>query len=84
MSKHSLSTTAGSDRWGRERLRARCSTSVRPATPSLADRNQIDVISNDEAGTVTFIADYPEDSIVAPTEWITVDAETLVDTKEHR
>jgi len=50
----------------------------------LADRNQIDVISNDEAGTVTFIADYSEDSIMAPTERITVDAETLVDTKEHR
>lgn len=49
-----------------------------------ADRNQIDVISNDEAGTVTFVADYPEDGLMAPTEWITVDVETLVDTKENR
>jgi hypothetical protein len=49
-----------------------------------ADSNQIDVISNDDAGTVTFVADYPDDGIMAPTEWITVDAETLVDTTENR
>jgi len=46
--------------------------------------NQIEVITNDDAGTVTFVADYPEDSILAPTEWITVDTETLVDVRDRQ
>lgn len=49
-----------------------------------ASSDEIDVIADEEHGTVTFVADYPDDGLLAPTEWITVDSETLVDTRDYR
>lgn len=50
-------------------------------TPS-SDRGPIELIHNEEEGTVTFVP-APRDEIALPaTEWITVDAGDLVDVRD--
>ena len=44
----------------------------------------IEVLSNSEEGTVTFVADHDESNTAAPTEWITVETEATVDLEQHR
>ena len=50
---------------------------TRPVDTSTPD--QIEVLPNEELGTVTYVADLERESIVPPTEWITVDREATVD-----
>ena len=53
------------------------------STPN-PDRDRIEVVSNDEAGTVTFVADRDGSASDPPTEWITVPREYAVDVTASR
>lgn len=44
----------------------------------------MEVITNRDANTVTFVADRDADEEVPPTEWITAEAGDLVDVESHR
>jgi hypothetical protein len=57
-------------------------STTRPVETSTPE--QIEVLSNEELGTVTYVADLERDSIVPPTEWITVDEDTTVDVLAKR
>lgn len=48
------------------------------------DRSDVQVLTDDESATVTFVADLDSDDALAPTEWITVAASDLVDLELHR
>jgi hypothetical protein len=48
------------------------------------EHREIEVMTDSDAGTVTFVADRHEDGTVAPTEWLTADADSLVDVESHR
>lgn len=45
------------------------------------DGQSVEVLTDEEAETVTFVADFDRDSIVPPTEWITVRSEDLVEAR---
>jgi hypothetical protein len=47
------------------------------------ENRTVEVITNRDANTVTFVADRDADG-VAPTEWITAEAGDLVDVESHR
>lgn len=55
------------------------STTARDTT---ADR--IEVVPNEEEGTITFVADLGGNDTEPPTEWITVGTEDLLDLKGNR
>jgi hypothetical protein len=57
-------------------------STTRP-TPN-ADRDRIEVVSNDKEGTVTFVADRDARASEPPTEWITVPREYAVDVVASR
>lgn len=48
------------------------------------ESDPIDVIRNDDEGTITFVADRDEDRSGAPTEWITIADEDVVDVDASR
>jgi hypothetical protein len=49
-----------------------------------SDPRRIELVPNEEQGTVTFVADLDEDSTTPPTEWITVPAGATIDPAEYR
>jgi hypothetical protein len=57
------------------------STPHRPPTDA---PNPIDVIPNEDEGTVTFVADDEQDREDPPTRWITIASEDVVDVKASR
>lgn len=44
----------------------------------------VEVLTDDNAGTVTFVSDRDTRSRVPPTEWVTVSAEAVVTVAEYR
>jgi len=50
-------------------------------TSHTRERGAVEVLTDEEAETVTFVADFDRDSIVPPTEWITVRREDLVEAR---
>jgi hypothetical protein len=44
----------------------------------------VEILSNEDDETLTYVADLEEDSLVPPTEWITVDSEDTVDVVANR
>lgn len=57
------------------------------STASQADNSEtarVELIPNEEANTVTFVADLEHDNDVPPTEWITVGVEDTVNVTAHR
>jgi hypothetical protein len=52
--------------------------------PTAHTSDRIELVPNDEQGTVTFVADLDEDDTTPPTEWITVASEDTVDLEQHR
>jgi hypothetical protein len=48
------------------------------------ENRTVEVITNRDANTVTFVADRDADEEVPPTEWITAEAGDLVDVESHR
>jgi hypothetical protein len=55
-----------------------------PHRPPARESDQIDVIRNDDEKTITFVADRDEDRPGAPTEWITIADEDVVDVEASR
>jgi len=51
---------------------------------SQASNQEIEVISNEEESTVTFVSGDRENHVLAPTEWITIDADAVVDVRDHQ
>lgn len=54
------------------------------AYPSDQASASVEVLTDDDAGTVTFVADFERDGTVPPTEWLTAAAEDVVDLAAHR
>ena len=52
-------------------------------SPGHAGGKRIEVIPNED-GTVTFVSGNRENHVLAPTEWITVDADAVVDARDHQ
>lgn len=55
-----------------------------PHHPAADEHNTIDVIQNDDEGTVTFVTDRDRDSTDPPTRWITIANEDVIDVKASR
>jgi hypothetical protein len=55
-----------------------------PHHPPTDTHNTIDVIQNDDEGTVTFVAEEKQDSTDPPTRWITIASEDVIDVKASR
>ena len=51
---------------------------------SESETEGIEVVPNDEQGTVTFVADLDESENTPPTEWITLGAGDTVDLEQYR
>jgi DNA/RNA endonuclease YhcR with UshA esterase domain len=49
-----------------------------------SEADRIEVLANDNDGTVTFVADRDEESTAPPTEWITIAKGDAVDLNESR
>jgi hypothetical protein len=54
------------------------------AHPSDRTSAGVEVLTDDDAGTVTFVADFDRDGTVPPTEWMTAKSEDVVDLAAHR
>lgn len=58
-------------------------SSVRTIPTSRAQ--EVEMLVNEEAETVTLVSDRLEaEQSVPPTEWITISADVVIDTKEYR
>lgn len=55
-----------------------------PHRPPAHESDPIDVIPNDDEGTITFVADRDKDRPGAPTEWITIADEDVVDVEANQ
>jgi len=44
----------------------------------------VEVIPNEEEGTVTFVSGDRDNHVLAPTEWITIDADAVVDVRDRQ
>lgn len=44
----------------------------------------VEVLTNENDGTVTFVSDRDTESGVPPTEWLTISAEAVVAVEAHR
>jgi hypothetical protein len=44
----------------------------------------VEVLTNDQAGTVTFVSDRDTSSGVPPTEWLTVSADAVVSVEAYQ
>ena len=54
-------------------------------TTPAQDTEPIEVLIDEETGTVTFVSDRSDaESTVPPTEWMTVSADAVVDVTAHR
>jgi hypothetical protein len=51
---------------------------------SAHDSDGIEIVPNDDEGTVTFVADLEEETTAPPTEWITVATADTVDLQQYR
>ena len=51
---------------------------------SESETEGIEVVPNDEQGTVTFVADLEEEATAPPTEWITIATDDTVDLQQYR
>jgi hypothetical protein len=54
------------------------------AHPDDRSSTAVEVLTDEEADTVTFVADFDGDGTVPPTEWMTAAAEDVVDLAAHR
>ena len=52
-------------------------------SPGHAGGERIEVIPNED-GTVTFVSGNRENHVLAPTEWITVNADAVVGARDHQ
>jgi hypothetical protein len=55
-----------------------------PHRPPTDTPDRIDVIPNDDEGTVTFVAEAEQDRTDPPTRWITIASEDAIDVKASR
>ncbi|WP_336327121.1 hypothetical protein [Halovenus sp. HT40] len=44
----------------------------------------IEVVTDADTGTITFVSSRDADDTIPPTEWMTVDADTVVDLDSYR
>ena len=51
---------------------------------SESETEDVEIVPNNEQGTVTFVADLDESENIAPTEWITLGAGDTVDLEQYR
>lgn len=54
------------------------------ADPDNRTSESVEVLTDDDAGTVTFVADFDRDGVVPPTEWMTAMSEDVVDLAAYR
>lgn len=55
-----------------------------PHRPPTDKPNVIDIIQNEDEGTVTFVADGEQDREDPPTRWITIANEDVIDVRASR
>jgi len=48
------------------------------------DSDGIEIVPNDDEGTITFVADLKEEATAPPTEWITIATDDSVDLQQYR